>query len=147
MIQIENDYRIHFGLDCCSHQGVEIIRPNGSTIPYCSRYLDERNRYLNFFNLPFSSLISETCWIFPPRAQATQFVQYYLSHEKRPAALFVVLQHAERPSILDLLLKLASQHRIYTGGHMLRRPVANRHAYTRYAFTGRLHAILLPCKR
>ena len=108
--------------------------------------MDDHNRYLNYYNLPFASLTSETCWIFPPRAQMTQFVQYYLSHPRRPAAMFIVLQHAERPSILEILLKSAVQHRIYTGNHMLRRPIANRHAYTRYAFTGRLHAIFLPCK-
>ena len=72
------------------------------------------------------------------------FAHYYLSHAKRPRAMFIVLQHAERPSILELLLKNALQHRIYTGSHMLRRPVSNRHAFARYLFTGRLHAILLP---
>ena len=77
----------------------------------------------------------------------TQFVQYYLSHSVRPAAMFVVLQHAERPSILEILLKHAVQHRIYTGSHLLRRPVSNRNAFARYAFSGRFHAILLPQKR
>ena len=58
--------------------------------------------------------------------------------------MFIVLQHAERPSILEMLLKHAVQHRIYTGAHMLRKPVTNRNAFARYAFHGRLHAILLP---
>ena len=90
--------------------------------------------------------MNENCWIFPPRAQITQFIQYYLSHSVRPAALFIVLQHAERPAILELLLKKAVKHRIYTGSHMLRRPVSNRNAFSRYMFHGRLHAILLPQK-
>lgn len=144
LIKLESDFNLRFSLDCCSHQGVQIVRPNCSTIPYCSRYLDDFTRYLNFFNLPFTTLINEVCWIFPPRAQMTQFVQYYLSFSNRPTAMFVVLQHAERPSILELLLKRAIQHRIYTGAHMLRRPVSNRNAFSRYMFNGRLHAILLP---
>ena len=135
-----------FTLDCCSHQGVQIIRPNGQAIPYCSRYIDSHNRYLNYLNLPFNDLPYDTCWVFPPRAQMSQFVQYYLSHKKRPAALFVVLQHTERPSILQMLERYASQRRIYTGDHMLRKPVANKQAFTRYSFPGRLHAFLLPAQ-
>ena len=95
-------------------------------------------------NLPFADLVNEKIWIFPPRAQVTAFVQYYLSHPVRPAALFVILQHAERPSILELLLKNATQHRVYTGDHLLRKPVANKQAFIRHSFTGRLHIVLLP---
>ena len=132
-------------LDGCGHQGVQIIRPNGSAVPYCSRYIDHQNRYLNYLNLPFADLSNEQCWIFPPRAQINAFVQYYLSHTVRPAALFIILQHAERPSILQLLLKTATQHRIFTGHHLLRKPVANKQAFTRYSFSGRMHIVSLPC--
>lgn len=140
----------HFGqsvtLDCCGHKGVQIIRPNGNSIRYCSRYKDENNSYLNYLNLPFDELKNEVCWIFPPRAQMSTFAHYYLLHRPRPAAYFVVLQHAERPGVLELLLAKAVQHRIYTGSHILRRPVSNRQAFSRYAFAGRLHVVLLPAQ-
>ena len=146
LLKIEAAANFQITLDCCSHQGVQIIRPNGQAIPYCSRYIDQNNRYLNFLNLPFDKLVNEKCWIFAPRAQVTAFVQYYLSHPVRPAAMFIILQHAERPSILELLTKTAISHRIHTGDRMLRKPVANRQAFTPYAFPGRLHAILLPAR-
>ena len=146
LITIESAIKKKFTLDCCGHQGVEILRPNGEAIPYCSRYIDHRNKYLNFLNLPFASLANETCWIFAPRAQVAIFAQYYLSHSKRPAAMFIIIQHAERPSILEKLLETAIDHRIYTGDKMLRKPVANRQAFTPYAFPGRLHAVLLPAQ-
>ena len=60
--------------------------------------------------------------------------------------MFIILQHAERPSILELLLKTATSHRIHTGDRMLRKPVANRQAFTPHSFSGRLHAVLLPAR-
>lgn len=44
---IEADFNIVFTLDTCSHLGVARRDANGALLPYCSRFSDGSERYVN----------------------------------------------------------------------------------------------------
>jgi len=48
--QVENDFGMTVTFDACSHGGFRLKNRLGSVLPYCSRYVDQNNHYVNFLS-------------------------------------------------------------------------------------------------
>ena len=142
--QIEQWFQVTITLDTCASQGTQITTLCGREIPYCSQYVDEHNSHLNFFNLPFSTLMDEKLWIFAPRNQEAAFLDFFLSQPKRPEAIVILLQHQEAPTLLNLLRRQCFELRVFRGRGLFRKPFAKRCCFVPYHGRLVVHCFRLP---
>ena len=142
--QIQQRFRITFTLDACASQGTQITTLYGRGIPYCSQLVDECNSYLNFFNLPFSTLLDEKLWIFAPRNQEAAFLDYFLAQRQRPEAVVILLQHQEAPTLINLLHRQCVEFQVFRGRGFFRKPFAKRCCFVPYHGRLVVHCFRLP---
>ena len=115
-------------------------------MPYCARYNDGSNSYLNFLNLDFEKLVGENVWLFCPKNQESRFLRYYLTWDRRPNLIFVLLQHNEADNLYPLLMREKVRHIRYANDGYLTKAVKNRYARIVHNFHGLIHIFLLPRK-
>ena len=133
-------------MDGASHAGLRLKDYRGKFLPYCSRYHDGSNQYLNFLNLEFNNLTQEIIWLFCPKNQEARFLKYYLTWAQRPTLVFMLLQHNESDNLYPLLMREKSRHIRYANDGFLTKAVKNRNARARHPFSGLIHIFLLPRK-
>lgn len=87
---------------------------------------------------------NEVIWLFCPKSQESKFLSYYLSFKKRPALLFLLLQHNEGDNLMPLLYSHKRKYRVYKNLGFLSKAVRNHQAREKYTFHGLMHVFLLP---
>ena len=121
---IEKRFHITFTLDCCATLGTQITTLSGKKVPFCSQYIEDGSQYTNFFSLPFRILKErdECVWIFGPRRKEATFIDHFLNQKYRPCGVIMVVQHAEQPTLLNLLHRHSTAFQVYRGRRLLQKP-------------------------
>ena len=143
---MEKDFGVRITLDGASHAGLRLKDFQGKNLPYCARYNDGSNQYLNFLSLNFEALIRETVWLFCPKNQESRFLRYFLTWKRRPSLIFVLLQHNEADNLYPILMREKIKHIRYANDGFLTRAVKNRYARAPHNFHGLIHIFHLPRK-
>ena len=131
---IEKRFRITISLDCCATRGTQITKLSGRKIPFCSQYVEAEASYTNFYSLPFSKLaVEEEClWIFSPRRKEAPFLEHFFQQSTRPPAIILIVQHAEQPTLFNLLHAKCSEFQVYRGKRLLQKPKKKRACFEPY---------------
>jgi len=144
LYQIEKRFRLRFSLDGCASTGTQITCLDGRQLPFCSRYVEDASSYINFFNLPFAKISQETLWIFCPRKREAEFLDHFLAQKIRPKSVFLIVQHAEYPPLLNRLFESSAEFQIFKGRRLLNKPRKKKQTFEPYYGHLTLYAYYYP---